>query len=66
MNTKRRIAERRDRNRQLAIEDAKHRCATCRRQLPVGYLLLIGASGQTFRYCDASCKAQSDEREAHA
>jgi len=64
MNVKRRIAERRERNRQLAMEDAKRRCSECRIVLPkVGVRIVIGVSGRTFQYCSDECEKQAAERD---
>lgn len=50
---------RRMRNRALANHDAKHRCASCRRALPEGYLLVFGAVG-SFKFCDEDCRLDFD------
>lgn len=58
------LAARRERNRQLAIEDAKHRCSECRIVLPkVGARIVIGVSGRTFKYCSEDCERQAQARD---
>jgi len=64
MNVKRRIEQGRERNRQLAMEDAKRRCSECRIVLPkVGVRIVIGVSGRTFKYCSEACELQAADRE---
>lgn len=52
---KKRIEQRRVRNRAIANHDAEQRCVSCRRVLPHGYLVLLGAAGQ-LRFCDENCR----------
>ena len=50
---KKQLEARRQRNRALAIEDAKHRCSVCKRALPrLGVLWDFGGGR---RYCSDAC-----------
>lgn len=55
--SKKHVTARRERLRELGKMDAENRCRFCRRALPVGYLVLVTASGATLRYCDDGCRA---------
>jgi len=59
--SKKQILTRRQRNRELAQADAEHRCDFCRRELPSGYLLIIGAE-RTLRYCNSECREDAKGR----
>lgn len=61
MNTKRRIAERRERNRQLAEADARNRCGMCKRELPKTGVYLRWQDPRV--YCSRGCLEDAEERE---
>lgn len=58
MTTKKRLTERRERNRQLAEMDAKHRCGTCKRELPRTGVHLRWHDPHM--YCSSECLADAD------
>lgn len=59
---KRHVADRRERNRQLAIEDAKHRCGHCKIALPkTGVKTRLH---DTQMYCSDDCLEAADQRAA--
>lgn len=60
--TKRHVADRRERNRQLAIEDARRRCALCKRAIPkdAGFSVF----SEPDRYCSVDCLEAARERRA--
>ncbi len=62
MTVIKRLAARRERNRQIAVEDVAHRCHTCKRELPTGFKLFIGASGRIYRYCSEACELDGADR----
>lgn len=57
---RKRLAERRERNRQLAIEDSKNRCRICRRALVDGSVTGL-LSGE--RFCSSDCLDEATEQE---
>lgn len=61
MAVKKAAATRRQRNRELAIEDARRRCANCRIAIPKdsGFSKFLTPE---LRYCSADCLAAAEER----
>lgn len=55
LSLKARLKARRERNRQLAIEDAKHRCLCCKRELGK---VVYQAFGDRRQYCSLICQEE--------
>lgn len=53
------LAARRQRNRELGVEDAKHRCAYCRKALE---RFAVQRFEDGAKFCDDECLAADDER----
>lgn len=53
VTAKQRIAQRQQRNRELAAEDAKHRCGFCKRDLPKTGVKMLWNSPDMF--CSDDC-----------
>lgn len=60
--TRRRVADRRERNRQLAVEDAKHRCGHCKIALPKTGVKMRW--NDPAMYCSDDCLEASEQRAA--
>lgn len=54
---KRRLAQRRERLRNLAIQDHAHRCVFCRRELPASYLIFSTVERGNLNFCGLACLA---------
>jgi hypothetical protein len=54
-STKARIAQRQATNARLAAQDAKHRCASCKRALPATQAYVIAADPLNRRFCSDAC-----------
>lgn len=57
MSTKKRLETRRQYHQALAVEDAKHRCAICKRELPVKVFLRWA---DPKLYCSAECRIEAE------
>lgn len=56
---KRNLEQRRQRNRELAAEDAKYRCAFCRKALPARAVVRLDGT----KFCGDDCVESFEERE---
>jgi len=57
------LAARRERNRQLAIEDAKHRCGICKIELPKTGVKMRWQDPAL--YCSDDCLDEAEHRAHH-
>jgi len=63
MTTKARIEARRQRNRELAAADAKHRCGRCKVVIPLRARVFVTLGDPTL-YCSEACRDERPELEA--